>query len=302
MISKKIPFFFALLFLISIPATFIFWTAFSDRAGIPDEDERAVATFLNENFKEGDTIFPSPGWDIGFTRYLRDGITDISYRLTSYRAGELADLLKTSNAALFFVLDNGDKWDSISSNHKLKAVKSVNIGSSLVVKAVPKEGREERLLDFATDIQKAEAVYLLDSKGTKHECKLMQERWQCSSHSWNYVGKKSVVIEGRKRLAVWAHPRSGKTLAVRFALPSGSKSIVLGTAFLERAYRASGDPVSVKIKAGAEELLSYTNENLNKYYRNRIELPAGADHLELLFHVKNDGARHFVFNGYISKQ
>lgn len=105
---------------------------------------------------------------------------------------------------------------------------------------------------------------------------------------------------GRRQNAVWAHPRSRKTLNVRFAVPEKTSTLVLGTAFLERAYHAKGDPVKVRVSADGNEMLSYVNENTNKYYRNRISVPSGTKYIQLSFYVRNDGARHFVFNGYLS--
>jgi len=46
-IDKIISRSFVILFLISIPSTFIFWSFLSDRSGVDEETEKALASVLN---------------------------------------------------------------------------------------------------------------------------------------------------------------------------------------------------------------------------------------------------------------
>jgi len=289
--------------LISVPVTALFWLFFSDMDSLEYTTETQIATVLNEEYKKGDIVFPTPDWDIGFTKYLRDGITDISYTLRAYSAEELAGLFEDSSSSFFFIVPDESEWESISKEYRVKEKNRFKVDGALIIKATSKESVQKRLLDFAADIDRATEVYFTNKRDSKKEfCTFKKNRWQCSTRSWNYVGEQRSLMGGRWQRAVWAHPLSNKTLHIVFNKPPDANMLVLGTAFLARAYQAKGDNIGVAVFADGKEILEYKNKNINRYYRNSVALPDDAKEIDVTFFVHNDGGRHFVFNGFLGKQ
>ncbi|HSA34347.1 MAG TPA: hypothetical protein P5077_11535 [bacterium] len=302
MLSPRLSIAFFVLFLAAILVTGIFWLFLSDRHGFTAADEPLIAEILNREFRPGDIIFPKPDWDIGFTRYLRDGITDISYTLDAFTKEELSDLNNNGVNVLWFVVDAEERWGDIRARFVLKEQGRYPAGEALVIKAQPSGDAVVKLFDFTNDLAQAREVYLTDAKGSREECAWDRDRWKCGRQEWQYVGPQRTLMAGRWQKANWAHPRTERTTHVVFENTVGATVLILNSSFLERAYREqNGKPVRVTVTVDGRELLRYENESIKKLYRHRIALPEGAKMIDLSFWVKFDGARHFVFNGYLGK-
>ncbi len=293
---------FFILFVVAVLVSGIFWLFLSDRDGFTAADEPLIAEILNREFREGDIIFPAPDWDIGFTRYLRDGITDISYTLRSFTKEELSDLNNNGVNVLWFVVDGEKRWNAVRDRLGLTEQGRFPAGGALVIKAQSSGDAVAKLFDFVDDLAQATEVYFADANGNRDNCAWDRDRWSCGKQEWQYVGPQRTLMAGRWQKANWAHPRTERTLHVVFENSVGATALVLGTSFLERAYREqNGQPVRVTVTADGKGLLNYDNDNIKKLYRHRIALPEGAKMIDLSFWVKFDGARHFVFNGYLGK-
>jgi len=291
----------ALLFAAGTLFSGVFWIFLSDRGGFRPEDEPRIAEILNREYRNGDIIFPSPDWDIGFTRYLRDGITDISYTLTAFTREEIGDLNNNGVNYLWFVTDGEERWKSIRQRFGLTEYERFPVGKALVVKAQSSEKGAIKLLDLVDTIEAAKEVYLTDEAGAKKPCWWEQDRWRCGPREWQYVGQHYTLMAGRWQKALWAHPYTRKTLHLVFENTVGARTLVLGTSFLERAYREeNGKPVVVTVTVDGAEVLRYTNQNIKERYRHRIALPEGARMIDIGIWVVFDGARHFVVNGYLA--
>ena len=302
MMPARLSTVFFLLFLAAILTTGLFWLFLSDRHGFTAADEPLIAEILNREFRQGDIIFPTPDWDIGFTRYLRDGITDISYTLHAFTKEELSDLNNNGVNVLWFVVDSEERWNDIRDRFVLKEHGRYPAGSAFVIKAQAAGDAVVKLFDFVDDIEQAKEVYLTDAQGAREECAWDRDRWKCGRQEWQYVGPQRTLMAGRWQKANWAHPRTEKTLHVVFENTVAASALVLGTSFLERAYREeNGHPVRVAVTVDGQELLKYENESIKKLYRHRLAIPEGAKMIDISFWVKFDGARHFVFNGYLGK-
>lgn len=302
MLSPRLSIALFILFIAAILTTGIFWLFLSDRHGFKSSDEPLIAEVLNREFRAGDIIFPAPDWDIGFTRYLRDGITDISYTLHAFTKEELSDLNNNGVNVLWFVVDSEERWRDIRDRLAVEELGRFSTGSALVLKGRPTGDAVVKLFDFTDDLAQAKEVYFVDANGNRENCSWDRDRWKCGNQDWQYVGPQRTLMAGRWQKANWAHPRTERTLHVVFENTVGASALVLGTAFLERAYREeNGKPVRVAVTVDGQELLKYENENIKKLYRHRIALPEGAKMIDLTFWVKFDGARHFVFNGYLGK-
>ncbi len=289
------------LFLISGVSSFIFYTFLSDRAGFSDKQEQQIAAIINREFKKGDIIFPQPDWDIGFTRYLLDGILDISYTLHAYSSETIADLNNNGKNDLLFVLDDASKWNALCAKLKLKERQRWDASGALVIAARPAQESTQKLFDFVDDLPQAREVYFMNPDGRKEPCDLKGSRWQCSNNDWNYIGPERALMGGMWQRANWAHPRTMKTLHVVFNSLPEAKKVVLGSAFLERAYaNPNGEPAEVAVHADGTKIISYTNKSINKYYRTEANIPANTKTIDITVFIRFDGARHFVFNGYLA--
>lgn len=293
---------FFIIFAVSIPLTAIFWFFFSNTGGFDPQTEMEVAVIINREFKEGDIVFPIPDWDIGFTEYLRDGITDISYTLHSYDKESIAELNNNGTNCLIIISDSETRWQEIKKRLELKELQRFTAGKAIVVRAQTEKQGEMKLFDFVDNIAKAKEVYLAGKDNEKTPCKLEGERWQCSEEEWSNVSSMRSIMGGKWQKALWAHPRTEKTTHIIFENNVNAGEINLGTAFLERAYHeANGDPIEVEVFADGKSIIKYTNQNIDKYYKSREKLPEGTKIIDITFYVKFDGARHFVFNGYLGK-
>ncbi|HNW82119.1 MAG TPA: hypothetical protein PKG52_04430 [bacterium] len=301
MILSRIYKFITVLFVFSIPLTFLYWTFFSDRSGVDDETEKEFARILNEEFEEGDAVFPEIDWDLGFLQYLNPGITSIFLTLKEATNKELR-YMKDEGGRIFFLLKNEEKWDEISSRMEVSEIKRIKAGRGFVI--IGSDGTEKFRKDFSfvRDIGKAKEVWF-SKKDTKFPCVISGvNRWQCSKDEWNYVGMTSATLNGKTQRVVWAHPKSDMTLHMLFDIPEQASKLILNTAFLETAYRSDNTaPVEVDVLFDGASVLKYSNKSESRIYTNSIQIPNSAKQVEINFSTENDGQRHFVFNGYMTK-
>jgi len=286
-------------FIFSIPSTFIFWTFLSDLGGYDEQTEKAFARIINTGFEEGDIIFPQIDWDLNFLKYLDHGITTVYLTLKETSANDLK-YMKEDGGRIFLLLDNEEAWPQISNRLKLKEISRKSAGKGVVIIASDGTLRDRKKVLFSRDIGEASEVYF-EKDGKRENCKkTSKSRWQCSRSDWNYVGLTVASMAGKQQKAVWAHPRSNKTLHVKYEVPEGAGIFVLNTAFLPAAVSSSNrSPVEVNVSFDDSNVAEYTNMSVSKIYSKRIDIPNGVKNIDISFFVKDDGQRHFVFNGYI---
>lgn len=295
--------FFALLFLFSAFVTGVFWTCCSDKRSFGGETEIEIAEIINEKYVSGDMIFPVPEWDIGFTRHLEHGIVGINYSLDAYDEKTISHINNNGTNVIFFILNKPELWNEIKERYSLKEKERFFVGESLVVRAQSVRPPVKKDLDLAGDIMKAEEVFLsVPGASHKKNCVRKPLKWQCSRHSWNYVGVINSVMGGIRQRVVWAHPRSKKRLNIVYPNKSQSTRLLLRTAFRESAYRhKEGSPVEITVKADNEKILEYTNENIKKTYINEVTVPSSAKRIVIQIYTEHDGARHFMYNGFLGR-
>lgn len=301
MITGKVFKFITFLFLISIPSTFVFWVFFSDVSGVDDHTEKEFAKVLNERFEEGDIVFPENEWDLGFLQYINPGITSIYLTLKDTSLKDLG-FMKEEGGRIFFLMQKMKNWEEISHRTGVKEIERITAGSGFVV--IGSDGTEKmrKEVSFVRDIGKAKEVWF-SKEDKKMPCvKSSQFRWQCSRDEWNYVGTTAVRMGGKTQKAIWAHPKSGMTLHLTFDIPAASKKMVINTAFLETAYRSDNKaPVEVEILLDGRSVIRYTNKSESRMYAQDLDIADGSKEVEIRFFTENDGQRHFVFNGYLTK-
>lgn len=291
-------FIFPVLFISVSLISLFFWLFFSNSEGYSASAEKEIAAFVNANYKKGDTIFSLPSWDIGYTRYLNDNVGSISYDLTDYNADELGEF---GSDRFIFIFDDSETWKGVSEKYDVAEISSKKIEDSFVVIAKNRGLKISPKLDFVSAMKSAKEAYLLDKKGRREDCTLVTTtKWSCSKRdSWNSFEKMVAQMGGVARKAVWDHPRSKKRKRIVYAVPPKSSKMVLRTAFLSRAYSIEGAPVKVSVFADGKNVLEYVNENVSKMYVHEVLLPENVSEVAIQVYTESDGARHFVFNGYI---
>jgi hypothetical protein len=298
-IDKIISRSFVILFLISIPSTFIFWSFLSDRSGVDEETEKALASVLNSKFEQDDIVFTEVDWDLGFLKHLDHGILPVYLTLKETTAEDLR-LMKEDGGKIFFLLKNKDNWKEISDRTGVKEIEIIKAGAGVVVIGSDGTESQRKPLVFSRDIGNAKNVWF--SKGDeKFPCtKSSSSKWQCGKDEWNYVGLTTAAMNGKQQRAVWAHPKTRMTLHVEFDVPEKGERIFLNTAFLETGYRSqNSSPVDVELLMDGASALNYSNKSEKRVYSNSIVIPENSNVLELKFTTEDAGQRHFVFNGYI---
>ncbi|MCK5808350.1 hypothetical protein KAH37_05130 [bacterium] len=289
----------ALLFVLSIISTAFFWLFLSDRGGLNETGEQAAALFISENYQKGDTVFPLSDWDLGFTRYLDSKVSFLSLRFHYYSAEQLKNSGR-GGKRFFLISDKKGVIADILHSKKLNLLKLQAVGNGEVALVEPEEKLAPVLLDFSADIMKARRVYFSDKNGENVRDCVANDVWRCSAREWNHIGFHRAIMGGISQDAVWAHPLSRKILHIVFAVPKGAVTMKLNTAFLETAYRnAEGNPIEVTLLVDGKEAFTYINQNENRLFSRTISLPLTAQEVELQFFVESDGARHFVFNGFM---
>ncbi|MFO7736754.1 MAG: hypothetical protein R6W70_11150 [bacterium] len=248
-------------------------------------------------------IFPVPGWDMGFTRHLKHGIIGINYSLDAYDEKTISHINNNGKNVIFFVMDKAELWNDIKERYSLREKESFFVGESLVVRAQSTRPPVKKDIDLAKDIMNAEEVFLSTPDSSRKKiCIKKTSKWQCSQHSWNYVGDINSIMDGMRQHAVWAHPRSRKLLNIVYANKNQSTRLLFRTAFRESAYRhKDGAPVEVTVKADNEKILEYTNKNIKKTYINEVTFPASVKKITIQIYTEHDGARHFIYNGFLGR-
>lgn len=297
--DKVIKLFFLWVFLLSIPSTFIFWTVCSDIGGYDEQTEKAFGKIINTAFEEGDIIFPEIDWDLNFLKFLNHGITSVYLTLKETSSDDLK-YMKEAGGKIFVLLKDDSNWKEIAQRLKLKEIRRMKAGDGLVVIASDGTEKDTKKILFSRDIGKAEEVYFETAEKKEPCSKVSKNKWQCSKADWNYVGRTVALMGGKHQKAVWAHPRSGKTLHIKYNVPAGAQKLILNTAFLSAAVSSSNkSPVEVTISFDGQEVEKYTNKSVSGVYRKSIDIPENTQEMFLSFFVESDGQRHFVFNGYI---
>ncbi len=291
----------AVLFIASIVTTALFWTIFSNSEGLSQRAQQQAAQFISNNYRRGDIVFPLREWDLGFTRYLDEKVTSL---LTGFSrlSPEQLRLTARGKKRFFIVSDTKGVTADILTTKDLNLVTLQAIDGGEVALVAPAHPLPPLLIDFPQDIMNAKRVWFSDDYSKNIiECR-KGAVWHCSHREWNRVGFYRAVVNGTPQDAVWAHPLSHKTLHILFELPAGSKQILFTSSFLPTAYqKQNGDFVTVSLFADEQQLFHYKNMNIRRQYRHTATIPEGAQELEIRIHVNRDGARHFIFGGYVKQ-
>jgi hypothetical protein len=298
-IEKALLFLFAL----SVVSTFAFWwTGLDERNALDQETERKFAEILNKNFKSGDLVFTENDWDLDFLKYLDSGILPVFLDLRNATEKSVA-MMKSGDDRLFLLLKSDGSREKYVKKLNLKVLETFKAGKGEVVLAETLYKTVKKSLVFSRDIGKAERVAFSDGEKSEECRKVSEKKWQCSDEDWNYVGLTSAFFNGQQKQAVWAHPVSGKTLEITFALRGVSRKLYFNSGFAESAYRSKNRaPVGVEIAADGKTLLKYTNPFTSSTISKNAKIPENTKELTIKLTTSDDRQRHFVFNGFITDE
>lgn len=294
---------FLVLFIISIFSTFIFWwSGLSDKNALDEETERKFAEILNENFRHGDLVFTENDWDLEFLKHLKNGVLPIFLDLKNATEKSVA-MMKNGDERVFLLMKSEKSREFYVKKLNLKVVEKFKAGRGEVVLAETLFKTVRKTVVFSRDIGKAKRVSFSDGEKTEECRKVSEKKWQCSKESWNYVGLTTALFNGESRQAVWAHPVSGKTLEIVFDVPEKSRTLRFNSVFAESAYYSKNRaPVNVEILADGKTLLKYANPLTSKVTEKSAKMPENTKELIIKLTTKDDGQRHFVFNGYLTDE
>ena len=290
-------------FIISIFSTFIFWwSGLSDKNALDEETERKFAEILNENFRHGDLVFTENDWDLDFLKHLKNGVLPIFLDLKNATEKSVA-MMKNGDERVFLLMKSEKSREFYVKKLNLKVLKTFKAGRGEVVLAETVFKTVRKTVVFSRDIGKAKRVSFSNGEKTEECRKVSEKKWQCSKESWNYVGLTTALFNGESRQAVWAHPVSGKTLEIVFDVPEKSRTLRFNSVFAESAYYSKNrTPVNVEILADGKTLLKYANPLTSKVTEKGAKMPENTKELIIKLTTKDDGQRHFVFNGYLTDE
>ncbi|MBO4440817.1 hypothetical protein J5834_01765 [bacterium] len=291
----------AVLFIASIPLSLFFWHFVSDSGELDPATEEGFAKVLNENFKEGDIIFPENDWDLDFTKKLNNKIFPVYLSLKELKSEDF-EYLKEDDGRVFFLLNDPGRVETLLKKLKLREIRRFDVPKGLVLLAEDAVAATHKLLVFSRDIDKAREVYFT-KKDEKRYCRLNSGGdWICAKNNWNYVGRFTAKFNGRiPERAVWAHPLSKENLNIVFDLPQGSRHLVFNSVLREAGWMSPNKaPVHVTVFADETKILEYKNESVRNSFRHKAEIPQGAKTLRIVITTNDDRQRHFTFNGYVA--
>ena len=294
---------FLVLFVLSIFSTFIFWwSGLSDKNALDEETERKFAEILNENFKPGDIVFTENDWDLDFLKNLKSGILPIFLDLRNATEKSPA-AMNSGDDRVFLLLESGDSREKFVKKLNLKEIQVFKAGKGEVILAETLFKTAKKSLVFSRDIGKAKRVTFSDGEKSEECRKVSETKWQCSSENWNYVGLTTASFNGHQKQAVWAHPKSGKTLEIVFDVPENSRKLYFNSVFAESAYHSKNRaPVNVEILTDGKNLLKYASPFTFRAIEKNAKIPENTKELTIRLTVSDDRQRHFVFNGYLTDE
>lgn len=293
----------AVLFIVSIPASLIFWHFLSNSGELDPATEEGFAKVLNENFRDGDIIFPENDWDLDFTKMLNDKVLPLYLTLKELKSEDLDRLRDDDTGRIFFLLNDPEKAGTLLEELKLREIQRFSVPGGVVLLSEKTTPSPSKLLLFARDIDKAREVYF-SGKDKKRECRLNSGGdWICAKNSWNYVGRTTARFNGKiPERAVWAHPTAKEKLTIVFDLPAESGHLVFNSVFREAGWMSQNKaPVNVAVFADETKILEYKNLSVRNSFRKETDIPKGAGTLRIEITTKDDRQRHFTFNGYITR-
>jgi hypothetical protein len=254
-------------------------------AEVPSREDWARAErAVREAYRPGDLVAFAPGWaQEGRGRF--QGLDVIPQEVWSEddvaRAGRL-----------FVVATFGvQPPDWLGEAAQVEA--HTNLGRIAVTRLKMRGGRP--LTDFADRV--LAAAVRLQLPGRTLTCERRGDRHDCTEgrFPWRWVGRHQMVIGGRARSCIYAHPTTGAPLEIAFAAAPLGRTLVIAHG-LSDAVADRGAPVAVEVRVDGQRVGDLQHSPARGWRRTRIgtsRFAGRAALLQLVVTTPDDGARHF---------
>jgi len=282
----------ALLLGISLYSLF-FWLIDPALSPIP-ADYKQVEKTIRSEFKDGDAIATRPWW----AARAREYVGDLSFVQVRDLAAE--DLSLYSRLWVISLPGHHNDLSGPFLDETYQLEKEQQHGS-LVLKSYRLPDRAEVLYDFRKELKSAQV--LMRSKNSAKQCaRWIDNRWVCSRHDWNYVGRMIVELGDDPREVIWAHPADDPIEIIYRQVPGG-KTLLVHTGFTPPAARTpDGADVTLQVLLNGREIGKIVQQNQSGYFARRFDLSSygpGPHEVTFVVKAKNGGMRHFCFDGQV---
>ncbi len=268
-----------------------FW---STRAGQEPatEDYQQIAQIVRAQWTEGDVLSVRPWWAARIRQQLGD-LTFVSVR-------NLAGEDWSRFARLWVVLLPGAELSGPFADASVSLAQEFTAGK-LRLRRYQLAKRAEVLFDFRAQLQRAK-VRMRKQPAAVACDRWRENRWICSRHDWNYVGRITVELDRDPREVIWAHP-ADDPLEIEFdGVPAG-RELRVHTGFTPPAARAAGGtPVTLQVLVNGKEIGRVVQDNQSGYFLHRWDISgcgAGPHQVTFVVTAPHGGMRHFCFDGEV---
>lgn len=162
----------------------------------------------------------------------------------------------------------------------------------------------EVVYDFRARLH--EAAVAVHTAGGRRVCdRWRDQRWICSRHDWNFVGRVIVELGAEPQEVIWAHPTEQGPISVRYPAVPGGRSLLVHTGLTPPAARtAGGAPVTLEVEAAGRPLARIVQPNQSGHFPHAIDIAAlGPGPFAVTFRISapRAGMRHFCFDAEVRR-
>ena len=153
-------------------------------------------------------------------------------------------------------------------------------------------------------IEKAQVMTEKGGKKTPCRYDRGRARWICGNQGWEHVSRTTLPIGGLPRQCIWAHPIPGTTTIVSFNAKRTGRTIVIGSAFADRASndRKPGWEMDIAVEVNGIKIGQYKRTRRKGWQRRPFNLPPRLGkqvRITVKLSAKQTGAAHFCFDAEI---
>lgn len=158
--------------------------------------------------------------------------------------------------------------------------------------------------DFRAELKNARVA--IAAKGGRRACeRWVDDRWVCSHHDWNYVGRMIVELGDDPRPVVWAHPTEEGPIEINYPRVPGGDELLVHTGLTPPAARTpDGAPVTLEVVVAGTVVESIVQPNRTGFFAHHIDISdKGPGPYPVTFRVSapRAGMRHFCFAAEVRK-
>ena len=268
-----------------------FWSTRSVQTPAAD-DYRKIGQIVRAHWADGDALTVRPWWAARIREQLGD-LTFVSVR-------DLAGEDWSRFARLWVVLLPGAELSGPFADAGV-SLQQEFVAGNLRLRRYQLAERADIRFDFRAQLHQAKVRMRRQSTAVPCD-RWVENRWQCSRHDWNYVGRITVELDRDPREVIWAHP-ADHPLEIEFdGVPAG-RELRVHTGFTPPAARAvGGTSVTLQVLVNDREIGRVVQDNQTGYFLHRWDLTGlgrGPHRVTFVVTAPHGGMRHFCFDGEV---